>query len=134
MHRSLLRRPSRECRTANMRRASLVILAIVGTLLAAPQTQAESASIAAKEAEAQSVLAQINSLDSSLQTAIEAYNSATARLAQVRSDLRINTHHLVIAKANLRTSRKTLNARLVALYTTDDDDSTLSVLLGATSL
>ena len=80
------------------------------------------------------MLGQISSLDSSLSAAIEAYNSATARLEQVRADLQANTVHLAIAKKSLRRSQQVLSARLVALYTSGDDQSTLSVLLGATSL
>ena len=79
-------------------------------------------------------MGQISALDSSLSAAIEAYNSATARLEQVRADLQTNTVHLAIAKKSLRHSQQVLSARLVALYTSGDDQSTLSVLLGATSL
>jgi peptidoglycan DL-endopeptidase CwlO len=114
--------------------ASFLVFAFLGALFAAPTTQAEPSSIASKEAEVQSVLAQIESLDASLGTAIEAYNLATARLEQVRSDLRQNTHHLVIARATLKRSQEALADRLVALYTSGDDSSTLAVLLGATSL
>jgi cell wall-associated NlpC family hydrolase len=109
-------------------------LACLSALLGAPQALSEPSSIAAKEAEVQSVLGQINALDSSLQTAIEAYNSATAQLQQVREDLRVNTQHLVLAKANLRRSHRQLAERLVALYTSGEDESTFAVLLGATSL
>ena len=95
---------------------------------------AESSSLAFKEAQVQQVLAQISSLDASLAQAVEAYNQATAKLARIESDLSVNTHRLAIARRNLRRSQRELAARLVALYTSGEDQSTLAVLLGATSL
>src|SRR5215211_2236226 len=117
-----------------MWRASFLIGISVGALFAVPRTLAEPPSIAAKEAEVQSVLGQIESLDASLGQAIEAYNAATARLEQVRADLRVNTVHLRLARANLQRSQRVLADRVVALYTSGEDQSTLAVLLGATSL
>jgi cell wall-associated NlpC family hydrolase len=113
--------------------ASFFVIACLGAQLGAPQAQSEPSSIASKEAEVQSVLGQIESLDSSLQTAIEAYNDANAKLQQVRADLVVNTRHLVLAKATLRRSQRQLASRLVAL-TSREDESTFAVLLGATSL
>jgi peptidoglycan DL-endopeptidase CwlO len=117
-----------------MWRASFLALACLSALLGAPQALSEPSSIAAKEAEVQSVLGQISALDSSLEAAIEAYNSANAQPESVRADLRINTRHLALAKKNLRRSHRQLEARLVALYTSGEDQSALAVLLGATSL
>jgi cell wall-associated NlpC family hydrolase len=133
-HRSLLRRPSGQRRTGKKWRASILILALPSVLLGASQTHAESAAIQAKQAQVQSVLGQIQQLDGNLEVAIQAYDSATARLQQVRSELQVNTRHLHIAKAALHRSQQTLRQRLVTLYTSTDDQSTLGVLLGSTSL
>ncbi len=117
------------------RRHSLVLLTglaaaltVVGPGLGAPSA------VASKQAQVDRVLAQIQGLDSSLERAVEAYNAATYKLNKIRGDLRTNKHHLVLARKNLRRSRAELSARLVALYTSSDDTSSMGVLLGSTSL
>jgi len=80
------------------------------------------------------VLGQIQQLDSSLERAIEAYDLANVKLQQIKHDLTTNTHDLVIAKRSLKAAQRQLSARLVELYTSQDQDSTLAVLLGSTSL
>jgi cell wall-associated NlpC family hydrolase len=91
-------------------------------------------SIAAKQAEAQSVMAQVQQLDSSLERVVEAYNLATTKLNRVRADLKANHAELKVAKQSLRRAQATLSARLVSLYTSDGQNNSLEVLLGATSL
>jgi cell wall-associated NlpC family hydrolase len=81
----------------------------------------------------QRVLAQIQSLDASLSHAIEAYNAATIKLDRINGDLEANAHELAVAQQNLRRSQDALAARLVAIYTSPEETSTLGVLLGATS-
>jgi peptidoglycan DL-endopeptidase CwlO len=80
------------------------------------------------------VLAQIQQLDSSLERAIEAYDLANVKLARIRHDLSTNTHNLSIAKTSLKNAQRELSSRLVDLYTSEGSDSTLSVLLGSSSL
>jgi cell wall-associated NlpC family hydrolase len=80
------------------------------------------------------VLGQIQQLDSSLERAIEAYDLANLKLQQIRHDLTTNTHDLVSAKRSLKAAQRELSARLVELYTSQDQNSTLAVLLGSTSL
>ena len=77
---------------------------------------------------------QITQLDSDLQRAKNAYESATEKLKGIEHSLTINKIALGAAKANLRRSQKTLAQRLVTIYTTRDDQSTLAVLLGAQSM
>jgi cell wall-associated NlpC family hydrolase len=91
-------------------------------------------SIAQKQAEAQSVMGQVQQLDASLERAVEAYNFATTKLAKVRADLKQNHAELQIAKQSLRTAQSTLAQRLVSLYTTGGEDRSLEVLLGASNL
>ena len=91
-------------------------------------------SIASKQAEAQSVMSQVQQLDSSLERAVEAYNLATVKLNRVRADLKANHVQLQIAKESLRRAQASLSARLVSLYTSDGQSDSLSVLLGASSL
>jgi cell wall-associated NlpC family hydrolase len=91
-------------------------------------------SIASKEAEAQSVMSQVQQLDSNLERAVEAYNFATTQLDRVRADLRENHASLQVAKQSLRRAQAALSARIVSLYTSDGQNNSLEVLLGASSL
>jgi cell wall-associated NlpC family hydrolase len=91
-------------------------------------------SVASKQAEAQSVLNQVQQLDSSLERAVEAYNLATVKLNRIRADLKANHSQLKIAKRSLKQAQTTLSARLVSLYTSDGQSDSLEVLLGASSL
>ena len=77
---------------------------------------------------------QIQQLDSSLERAIEAYDLANVKLAQIKHDLSQNTQSLAVAKQSLKNSQRQLSARLVDLYTSENQDSTLVVLLGSSSL
>jgi cell wall-associated NlpC family hydrolase len=90
--------------------------------------------VSSKQAQAQSVLAQIQALDGSLGHAVEAYNLANERLDAIRGDLNENRVNLRIAAQNLGTAQKVLATRMVAIYTTDQNDSTLDVLVGSRSL
>jgi len=91
-------------------------------------------SVASKEAEAQSVMGQIQQLDSSLERAIEAYDLANVKLARIKHDLTNNTQALAVARKSLLHSQKQLSARLVDIYTSGDQNAGLAVLLGASSL
>ena len=90
--------------------------------------------IASKQAEAQSVMNQVQQLDSSLERAVEAYNLATVKLNRVRANLKANHVQLQIAKQSLGRAQAALSARLVSLYTSDGRSDSLEVLLGASSL
>jgi peptidoglycan DL-endopeptidase CwlO len=116
------------------RLAAPLILAFVAALAVTASATPAPGSISSKQAQAQSVLAQIQSLDANLEHAIEAYNLANERLRQVRADLAENKRELGIARANLKQARAVLAEHAVAVYTSTGGDSTLEVLLGATSL
>jgi cell wall-associated NlpC family hydrolase len=79
-------------------------------------------------------MAQIAQLDSSLERARNLYMSATVKLQRIEHSLKINRIGLRASQANLRASRAALMQRLVVIYTSRDDQSTLAVLLGATSI
>ena len=95
---------------------------------------AEPTSVASKRAQAQSVLAQIQSLDATLEHAVDAYNLANERLTAIQGDLNENRVNLTIAADNLKTAQRVLAARMVAIYTSEETDSTLDVLVGSRSL
>jgi cell wall-associated NlpC family hydrolase len=102
--------------------------------LATTAAQADPGAVAAKQAQAQQVLAQIQQIDNNLGSAVEAYNLANVRLHRIESDQRENRRQLKVAQGNLKVAQKSLAARLVSAYTSNEDNSTLSVLLGSTSL
>jgi peptidoglycan DL-endopeptidase CwlO len=107
---------------------------LVVALFAVGSATGEPASVASKQAQAQSVLAQIQGLDASLEHAIEAYNLANEKLEAIRGDLQENRQELAIAEGNLKRAQRALAARVVAIYTSGESDSTLDVLVGSRSL
>lgn len=112
---------------------ALVCASIVVSALPAGASP-PSPSIAAKQSEAARVLEQVNQLDSEVNRAAEQFDAANLHLAQTTKALRVNTQLLRFARANLKRSRSRKEARLVALYTSGESDSTVEFVLGATSL
>jgi cell wall-associated NlpC family hydrolase len=111
---------------------AVILLCFTAALAAQPATG--DPSVAAKEAEAQSVMGQVQQLDANLERAVEAYNFATTKLDRVRANLRENHASLEVAKQSLRRAQAALSARIVSLYTSDGENNSLEVLLGASSL
>ncbi|HZR93479.1 MAG TPA: NlpC/P60 family protein [Gaiellaceae bacterium] len=109
------------------------LLATLATLVAAVPALADPR-IAAKKAEAQQVMAQIQELDSRLEKAVEAYDAATVKLDRIRGQLAENRYEMRVAKQNLKSSETRLAARLRDLYVSGEGDSTIAVILGAASL
>ena len=115
------------------RKAPALVIAFLA-LFATTTVSASADSVASKRAEAQTVLGQIQQLDSSLERAIEAYDLANVKLAHIKHDLSQNTRSLTVAKRSLGNAQHQLSSRLVDLYTSEGQDSTLVVLLGSSSL
>jgi cell wall-associated NlpC family hydrolase len=116
------------------KRQAQAFLLCIATLCAAASANATPGTVASKQAQAQQVLAQIQTIDDSLGVAVESYNLANVRLRKIESDQRENRLQLKVTRANLGIAQDSLAARLVSAYTSTQDNSTLSVLLGATSL
>jgi peptidoglycan DL-endopeptidase CwlO len=110
------------------------LVGLVAMLAAAGGATAEPSQVEQQQARAQSVLAQIQQIDSDLSHAVEAYNLANVKLDRIQSDLVRNRRHLGLAKTNLGTAEKRLAERVVSLYTSGEENSTIAVLLGASSL
>jgi peptidoglycan DL-endopeptidase CwlO len=111
----------------------MIVIAIAAACVAAG-TATGDPSIAAKQAQAQQVLGQLQQLDAGVQRAVNEYNSASGRLYQIERGLKINRQALHVARGNLARAQAALAQRLVAIYTTRDEQSTLAVLLGAKSV
>ena len=106
----------------------------IAALCAAASANATPGTVASKQAQAQQVLAQIQQIDDSLGAAVESYNLANVRLHKIETDQRENRTQLKLTRKNLKVAQDSLAARLVSAYTSTQDNSTLSVLLGASSL
>jgi cell wall-associated NlpC family hydrolase len=118
-------------RCGRKRQAQAFIFCIAALCAAA---SANATPVASKQAQARQVLAQIQKIDNSLGAAVESYNLANVQLKKIESDQRENRQQLKLTRANLKVAQDSLAARLVSAYTSTQDNSTLSVLLGATSL
>jgi cell wall-associated NlpC family hydrolase len=115
------------------RQATLLLTVAAAALGLVTVAGAEPSSITTKREQAQRVLAQVQLIDAELDHAVDAYNAAQIRLDQIKAEQRVNTRRLELAKTNYARAEKTLSERLVALYTSDDQ-TTVEILLGATSI
>ena len=115
------------------RRQAQAFVIGVAALCAAAAANADPGSVAAKQAQAQQVLSQIDQIDRSLGAAVEQYNLANVRLQRIEGDLKENRKQLTLARSNLKVAQKSLAARLVSAYTSTQDNSTIALLLGANS-
>jgi peptidoglycan DL-endopeptidase CwlO len=130
----LLRRERWESVIQLHKRQALVLVIAIAAAGVAAGVASGDRSIDAKRAQARSVLAQINQLDSSLERARTRLEASTRKLQSIDRSLAINKVGLQAARANLKASQRALMQRLVVIYTTRDEQSTLGVMLGAKSI
>jgi len=90
--------------------------------------------IAEKQAEARSVLEQVNQLDRRFEANVEAWDGARLQLSATRQQLSLDRVKLRVAERTRTKAVSRVRARLVALYETDDNSTALSIILGATTL
>ena len=107
---------------------------LIGLLLATASGTARADSIAGKRAQARAVQVQLQRLDASAQLANSRYRAASAKLSRLDHRLAINRQALGVARGNLSRAQRILAKRLVAIYTSSDQQSSLAVILGARSL
>jgi peptidoglycan DL-endopeptidase CwlO len=88
----------------------------------------------AKQAQAQQILDQINSLDVRMGRTVEAWNGARYRLGQTRVALRAERKLLANAKRDQRHAIARVRARVIALYESDNAPTTLAILFGSSSI
>lgn len=112
--------------------AVLVAALAAGLLLAVGSASATS--IKDKQAQAQAIMAQVEQLGVQVDQASNAYASANEQLQQIDTSLASNQRHLVAAKKSLVVAQAHIAQRLRDLYVHGQGDSTLEVILGATSL
>ena len=127
----LVLRPTRRSRLASALAAAI----LVGTLSLALPASGAPPRIADKQRQAELIMAQLSALDSDLNRAVESYNGARLHLAQTEQAITLNTAALRLARSNLHRARGNVAARVVALYTGDQEStSSVEVILGARSL
>jgi cell wall-associated NlpC family hydrolase len=114
--------------------SALLIGLLSAGLLGASATGARADGIGAKRAQAQAVLGKLQQFDASAQRANSAYQAANQKLRLVERQLRVNRQALGVARGNFARAQHTLAKRLVALYTSQSQQSSLAVILGARSL
>ncbi|HKB93775.1 MAG TPA: hypothetical protein VKC62_06050, partial [Gaiellaceae bacterium] len=114
--------------------SALLIGLLLAGLLGASVPGAHADPIGAKRAQARGVLVQLQRLDAAAQRANSRYQAANRQLKRVEHRLQVNRQALGVARGNLSRGRRTLAKRLVAIYTTQDTQSSLAVILGAKSL
>jgi peptidoglycan DL-endopeptidase CwlO len=95
---------------------------------------AEPGPVSSKQAEAQRIISQINTIETQLSSAVERWNLANVKLGQIGHDLQRSRFELGVARVNFKQAEIALARQAVDVYTSSDSDSTLEVLLGASSL
>ena len=114
--------------------SALLIGLLLAGLFGASAPGARADGIGAKRAQAQSVLVKLQQLDAAAQRANSRYQAASQKLRHVVQQLRVNRQALGVARVNFTRAEHTLAQRLVAIYTSEDQQSSLAVILGARSL
>jgi len=95
---------------------------------------AEPGPVTSKEAEARSIIAQIGSIETELSAAVERWNLANVKLDRIGLDLKRSRFELGVARTNFKQAQIALARQALSVYTSSDSNSTLEVLLGASSL
>ena len=73
-------------------------------------------------------------IETQLSSAVERWNFANVKLANIGHDLQRSRFELGVARVNFKQAQIALARQAVDVYTSSDSDSTLEVLLGASSL
>ncbi|HZQ03956.1 MAG TPA: NlpC/P60 family protein [Gaiellaceae bacterium] len=117
-----------------LRAHSLACLgAIALATVAVGAAEATPPQLAAKRAQAQRVLAQIDAIDARLSVVSEQFDGARVNLQRLRGELRVAQARLARARGQNRRAQLDEARLLVSLYTTGRP-TTLEVLLGANSV
>ncbi len=95
---------------------------------------AEPGPVASKQAEAQSIISQINGIEVELSSAVERWNLANVKLANIGHHLNRSRWELSVARLNLKRAQTALARQALSVYTSSDSNGTIEVLLGSSSL
>jgi peptidoglycan DL-endopeptidase CwlO len=117
-----------------IRHIPVVLCAVAVAFGVASAATAEPGPVASKQAEAQSIISQISSIETELSTAVERWNLANVRLANIAHDLQRSRWELGVARVNLKRAQTALAQQALSVYTSSDSNGTIEVLLGSASL
>jgi cell wall-associated NlpC family hydrolase len=114
--------------------ACVTILLGAAVLVGEPFAASPKEQIKAKAAQAQKVLQQVNTLDMQFGRTVEAWNGAKYELDRTRRQLAAERTLLHAAKQQERIALSRVRARLVALYESSDEPTTISILFGSSTV
>jgi cell wall-associated NlpC family hydrolase len=114
--------------------ACVTILIGAAVLVGAPFAASPKEQLKAKAAQAQHVLQQVNALDVQFGRTVEAWNGAQYELVKTRRQLATDRTLLRAAKQQERIAITHVRARLVALYESSDEPTTISILFGSSTV
>jgi cell wall-associated NlpC family hydrolase len=118
------------------RTTAVVVCAVLATALLAGDLSAASTKerLREKQAQAATVLAQVNQLDLRFEASVEAWNGARYELQVTRRQLVRDRARLRVAQQQRRVAVGRLERRVRALYESSDEPTTIGILLGSTSV
>lgn len=104
------------------------------TMLGATVSARAEPPLEEKQAQAQAIIAEIQAIDEEVGAAAERWNGANLELDSLTQELAETRKDLVRARRHLAASRARAAERLRDLYVNGEPDSTLEILLGASTL
>ncbi len=128
-----MRRPASVASKSSVRVAVVATIGVVALLASAVGASAEPPA-AEKRAQAQAIIAEIQAIDEEVGAAAERWNGASIELDSLTAELAETREDLARARKLLKVSRARVAERLRDLYVNGEPDSTLEVILGASTL
>jgi cell wall-associated NlpC family hydrolase len=110
------------------------VLLVATVLVGEPFAASAKDRLKAKAAQAQAVLQQVNALDLRFGRSVEAWHGAQYELDKTRRQLATDRALLRVAKQQERIALARVRARLIALYESSDEPTTISILLGSSTV
>jgi len=110
------------------------VLLVATVLVGEPFAASPKEQLKAKAAQAQQVLQQVNALDLQFGRTVEAWHGAQYELDKTRRQLVQDRARLRAAKQQERTAIARVRARLIALYESSDEPTTISILFGSSTV
>jgi cell wall-associated NlpC family hydrolase len=114
--------------------ACCAVLLVATVLVGEPFAASSKDKLKAKAAQAQQVLQQVNALDVQFGRTVEAWHGAQYELDKTRRQLTTDRARLRVAKNQERLAVARVRARLIALYESSDEPTTISILLGSSTV
>jgi len=114
--------------------ACAAVLLVATVLVGEPFAASPKDQLKAKAAQAQAVLQQVNALDLQFGRTVEAWHGAQYELEKTKRQLVRDRARLRVAKQQERIATARVRARLVALYESSDEPTTISILLGSSTV